>query len=82
MRRILLVPVIVVELPIEEGDYVSKGQIIAKLDPTEILNELERETAALAVAVQSVRVQEEELSRAEALAERGLIPHRELELYG
>jgi HlyD family secretion protein len=71
---------VVVELPIEEGDRVSAGQVIARLDPTEILNELERERAGLAVAVQAVRVQTEEASRSEALAAEGLISTQDLEL--
>jgi HlyD family secretion protein len=70
---------VVTELPLEAGDAVSKGQVIARLDPVEILNQLEREEAALAVARQNVRVQEEEVHRAEELGKHGLVSERDLE---
>jgi HlyD family secretion protein len=70
---------VVTELPLEAGDAVARGQVIARLDPVEILNELEREEAALAVARQNVRVQEEEVHRAEELGKSGLVAERDLE---
>lgn len=70
---------VVTELPLEAGDAVTRGQVIARLDPVEILNQLEREEAALAVATQNVRVQEEEVHRAEELAKHGLVSERDLE---
>jgi HlyD family secretion protein len=70
---------VVVELPVEEGDGVARGQVIARLDPTEILNELERDEALLEVAAQAVRVQQGELDRIEALAAGGLVAERELD---
>jgi HlyD family secretion protein len=70
---------VVTELPLEAGERVKKGEVIARLDPVEILNQLEREEAALAVARQNVRVQEEEVRRAEALGKSGLVSERDLE---
>ena len=70
---------VVTELPLEAGEPVRKGQVIARLDPEEILNQLEREEAALAVARQNVRVQEEEVHRSEELARQGLVSERDLE---
>jgi HlyD family secretion protein len=70
---------VVTELPLEAGDAVTRGQVIARLDPIEILNQLEREEAALAVARQNVRVQEEEVYRAEELGKHGLVSERDLE---
>lgn len=70
---------VVTELPLEAGEPVKKGQVIARLDPEEILNQLEREEAALAVAQQNVRVQEEEVHRSEELARQGLVSDRDLE---
>ena len=70
---------VVTELPVEAGDVVRTGQVIARLDPEEILNQLEREEAALAVARQNVRVQEAEVHRAEELAKHGLVSDRDLE---
>jgi len=70
---------VVTELPVEVGDPVEKGEVIARLDPSEVLNQLEREEAALAVARQNVKVQEEEVRRSEELAKRGLISERDLE---
>lgn len=70
---------VVTELPLEAGDAVNRGQVIARLDPVEILNQLESEEAALAVARQNVRVQEEEVHRAEELSKHGLVSERDLE---
>jgi HlyD family secretion protein len=70
---------VVVELPVEEGDRVSRGQMIASLDPAEILNELERERALMGVASQAVKVEEEELGRVEDLSRSGLVAKSELE---
>lgn len=70
---------VVTELPLEAGEPVTKGEVIARLDPVEILNQLEREEAALAVARQNVRVQEEEVHRAEELGKSGLVSERDLE---
>lgn len=71
---------IVIELGIEEGDRVVKGEVIARLDSVEIHNELRSQRAALDVASQSVRVQQKELERAEKLAQDGLISPRQLEI--
>jgi HlyD family secretion protein len=70
---------VVTELPLDAGDAVTRGQVIARLDPVEVLNQLESEEAALAVAHQNVRVQEEEVHRAEQLAKHGLVSERDLE---
>jgi len=66
-------------LPIEMGDQVVKGQIIALLDTTETKNQLEQGQAALAVATQSVIVKEQALNRTENLAQNGLVSQQELE---
>jgi HlyD family secretion protein len=66
-------------LPIEMGDAVKKGQIIAELDTTEIKNQLEQGRAAWAVAVQSVRVKEQALRRTEELGTEGLVSEQDLE---
>jgi len=70
---------VVTELPLEAGDAVTRGQVIARLDPIEVLNQLEREEAALAVARQNVRVQEAEVHRAEELGKNGMVSDRDLE---
>jgi HlyD family secretion protein len=86
----LVEPVVVVEvkskasgvverLPIEMGDVVKRGQVIAVLDTTEIWNQLEQGRAAWAVATQSVRVREQALRRTEQLAVEGLVSEQDLE---
>jgi len=86
----LVEPVVVVEvkskasgvverLPIEMGDAVRKGQVIAELDTTEIKNQLEQGRASLAVAIQSVKVKEQALGRVELLAAGGLVSEQEME---
>ncbi len=71
---------IVIDLRVEEGDDVKKGEVIARLDSIEIHNQLRSEKAALDVASQSVRVKQKELERAEKLAQDGLISPRDLEI--
>lgn len=66
-------------LPIEMGDLVRKGQIVAELDTTETKNQLEQGRAVWAVAVQAVRVKEQALRRAGELGERGLVSEQDLE---
>jgi HlyD family secretion protein len=70
---------VVERLPIEMGDLVKKGQIIAELDTTEIKNQLEQGKAAWAVASQSVRVKEQALRRVEELSKAGLVSEQDLE---
>ncbi|MFZ1947742.1 MAG: efflux RND transporter periplasmic adaptor subunit [bacterium] len=70
---------IVERLPIEMGDGVVRGQVIAELDPTEIRNDLEKGRAAWAVATQAVRVKEQALKRTEGLAKEGLVSEQDLE---
>jgi len=70
---------IVERLPIEMGDVVRKGQIIAELDTTEIKNQLEQGRAVWAVAVQSVRVKEQALRRVDQLGKEGLVSEQDLE---
>jgi HlyD family secretion protein len=70
---------IVERLPIEMGDAVARGQVIAELDTTEITNDLEKGRAVWAVATQAVRVQEQALKRTEDLAKDGLVSEQDLE---
>lgn len=70
---------IVERLPIEMGDLVGRGQIIAELDTTEIKNQLEQGRATWAVAVQAVRVKEQALRRIEQLGSEGLVSEQDLE---
>jgi HlyD family secretion protein len=70
---------IVERLPIEMGDAVVRGQVIAALDPTETTNDLEKGRAVWAVATQAVRVKEQDLKRTEDLARGGLVSEQELE---
>jgi HlyD family secretion protein len=70
---------VVERLPIEMGDAVRRGQVIAELDTTEIKNQLDQGRAAWAVATQSVRVQEQALRRVEELAGAGLVSEQDLE---
>ena len=70
---------IVERLPIEMGDTVRRGQIIAELDTTEIKNQLEQGQAAWSVATQTVKVKEQALKRTEDLAASGLVSQQDLE---
>jgi HlyD family secretion protein len=62
----------VITLPIEVGDYVHKGDLIARLDRNTAQNDFDQATADHAVAKVTAEQQERELKRQESLFEKGL----------
>ncbi|MCC4309781.1 efflux RND transporter periplasmic adaptor subunit [Alcanivorax marinus] len=61
-----------VELPVKDGEQVKKGQLLARLDPRDFQNELDRSQADAELAEKNYR-------RGQALAERGMIAESELD---
>ena len=63
----------IIELPIEEGDIIKKGQLIARLDQKTAQNEFDQSQADLEVAQVALSQAEKQLSRQKQMYERGLI---------
>ena len=61
------------ELPIEEGDYVKKGQLICKLDPTDVQAEVDQAKANLEIAEAELTTAQNTHDRQIKLFEKGLI---------
>lgn len=69
----------IIEIPIEEGDRVTKGQLIAKLDATTTRNAYDQAQADLEVARASLSLAEKEADRQKELFDRGLISELDYE---
>ena len=69
----------VLELPVQVGDEVSVGQVLARLDPTPLAADLERAEANLALAIPSVALAENTLERTRLLVDRGLVSAQDLD---
>lgn len=65
------------ELPIEEGDYIEKGALIARLDQTDVQAELEQARADLEIAEVELRTARNSFDRKEKLFELSLISPEE-----
>ena len=61
-----------IELPVKDGERVKKGQLLARLDPRDFQNELDRSGADVELAKKNYQ-------RGQALAERGVIADSELD---
>ncbi|MDI6807360.1 MAG: efflux RND transporter periplasmic adaptor subunit [Candidatus Eisenbacteria bacterium] len=70
---------VVNRLPVEEGDHVEKGQIIATLDETDLLNDVEQSKADLDVAKATLAQAERELKKSQELLGRNLASEDEVE---
>ena len=62
----------IVQLPIEEGDFVRKGDLIARLDRRTAQNDFDQATADQAVARVTQEQRQKELKRQQDLFDRGL----------
>lgn len=62
----------IIELPIDVGDVVNKGDLIARLDSTTAKNDFDQTTADYAVAKVTVEQRDKELKRQESLFEKEL----------
>ncbi len=69
----------IIELPIEEGDIVTEGQLIARLDATTSKNNYDQAVADLQVAKSSLSLVEKEASRQARLYRQSLISDLEYE---
>lgn len=69
----------IIELPIEEGDMVKKGQLIARLDQTTAKNDFDQAEADLEVAKVALSQADKQAQRQNQLYERGLISESDYE---
>jgi HlyD family secretion protein len=69
----------IIELPIEEGDRVTVGQLIARLDATTTKNAYDQAAADLEVARSNLSLMEKEARRQQELYNQGLISELEYE---
>ena len=77
----------IVSLPVEEGDLVSKGQLLVRIKPEQYIAQRNQAKAQLESAKAQLKVREASLARVEAdfkrikgLAEKGLASEQELEI--
>jgi HlyD family secretion protein len=61
------------ELPIEQGDYVHKGDLIARLDPTDVQAEVDQAQADLDIAEAELKQAQNTWDRQQKLYDKGLI---------
>ncbi|HWO56657.1 MAG TPA: efflux RND transporter periplasmic adaptor subunit [bacterium] len=69
----------IIELPIEEGDVVRRGDLIARLDRRTAQNDYDQAQADYSVAEVTVRQRERELKRLQTLFENKLASESELD---
>lgn len=69
----------IMELPIEEGDIVSKGQLIARLDATTAKNDFDQAQADLEVAKVALSQATKQAQRQKELYDRALISELDYE---
>lgn len=69
----------IINLPIQEGDIVKRGDLIARLDPTTAQNDFDQAEADLAVANATLRQRVRERERVEALVRQDLSPPDDLD---
>jgi len=63
----------IIQLPIEEGSYVKKGDMICKLDQTTAKNSYEQAKADFEVAVATEKQQQKEFNRVKELFDKKLV---------
>ena len=69
----------IIELPVQEGDIVKRGQLVARLDPQTVKNEFDQAEADFNVAEVTREQRETELKRQQDLFNRNLSPKSDLD---
>jgi len=69
----------IIEMPVEAGDRIKKGALIAKVDPTDVRNQYDQAKADLDVAVVARKQAELDLKRQRELYDKSLSSDKELE---
>lgn len=69
----------ILDLPVELGDFVEKGQLLVRIDPRDVRNAHEQAQADLDVAEARFGVAERQLERTRALRDSAVVTQDELE---
>src|SRR5262245_11122645 len=69
----------IIVMPVEEGDRVERGSLIARIDETETRNAYEQALADLEVAKATVAQTASNIKRQEEMFKRGLISQAEID---
>lgn len=69
----------ILEMPVDLGDEVERGDLLVRIDPRDEVNELEQARADLEQAEAQLEVAESRLERARALRDSGVVTADELE---
>lgn len=69
----------IIELPIQEGDYVKRGDLVARLDPVTVRNEYDQIEADFNVARATREQRQTELARQQDLFDRKLTSQSDLD---
>ncbi len=65
------------ELPVEEGDFVKKGDLICRLDQTDVQAEVDQAQADLDIAEAELKTAQNTYNRRQQLFDKGLISEEE-----
>lgn len=69
----------IIDMPVEEGDRVNKGDLIARLDPTDTRNAYQQAKADLEVAEATLEQAKSTFDRQKELFEKGLISKQQMD---
>ncbi len=69
----------ILEMPVELGDYVEKGEILVRIDPRDVRNAFEQAEADLEVAEARFMVSQRQLDRTTTLHDSAVVSDSELE---
>lgn len=69
----------ILEMPVELGDHVARGDLIVRIDPRDEVNEVQQAEADLELARSQLEVAQSRLERARALRDSGVVTAEELE---
>lgn len=69
----------ILNMPVELGDLVERGDLLLEIDPRDVVNELEQAEANVDQARAQLDVNQRRLERARALRDSGVVTEEELE---
>lgn len=69
----------ILNMPVELGDQVERGDLLLEIDPRDVVNELEQAEANVEQARAQLDVNQRRLERARALRDSGVVTEEELE---
>lgn len=70
---------LIVDMPVEEGDYIAKGALICRLDQTDVQAELDQAQAEFDIANAELKQAENTYNRQQQLYSKGLLSDEELD---